>query len=244
MSNIFDNKVFDDTEENSDAAVAEPSRLLAEYSGAILDSQHTSTLLKRAVQELLKFGLLDVDRKPNLYTVILTQRDSINRILEPLDIKLKIDDIRGLAFLAIAPSFISEQEEWSHPLVRRQRLTLEQSLLIAILRQMYLIHEQEQGFGAGAAPVYLDDLLPQLQLYLGETGSDLRDQKRLRNLLESLEGHGIVSNIDEQERFTIRPIIAHLADPESLKSLLVHFRALATNHVTENVPAHDEEKSE
>lgn len=35
-----------------------------------------------------------------------------------------------------------------------------------------------------------DSLLPQLEIYLGNTGSDMQERKRLMNLLENLRGHG------------------------------------------------------
>jgi len=191
---------------------------------------YTPGKVKATAQELLKFGLLEADRKPNLYQVAITQTAAINRILEPFDLRLKVDDVRGLAFLVVSEQLFSEGEEndeWSHPLVRRQRLTMEQSLLVAILRQHFIAHEQEAGLGAGEATVELDELLPQLQLYLGDTGSDTRDQKRLRNLLDNLKNHGIVSDIDANDQVVIRPIITHLANPENLQNLLHHFRQLA-----------------
>ena len=142
-----------------------------------------------------------------------------------------MDDIRGLAFLVVSEQLFRDGEEnddeWSHPLVRRQRLNMEQSLLIAILRQHFIAHEQEAGLGAGDAVVELEELIPQLQLYLGDTGSDTRDQKRLRSLMENLKNHGIVSDIDANDQVVIRPIITHLANPENLQNLLHHFRKLA-----------------
>jgi len=109
--------------------------------------------------------------------------------------------------------------------VRRQRLNLEQSLLIAILRQHFIVHEQEAGVGAGEAIVTLDDLLPRLRDFLGDVGSDAHEDKRLRNLLEQLKVHGIVSEIDSSDQVVIRPIIAHLASPENLQNLLHALKA-------------------
>ncbi len=182
----------------------------------------TPSDVKDACQELLKFGFLEAARKPNLYRIAVTSCADINRILEPLDLVLKIDDIRGLTFLIVAQSYCcdSEDDEWSHPLVRRQRLTLEQSLLVALLRQHYLAHEQERGIGAPDAPALVEDVAAQLQLYLGNLGSDTRELQRARNLLDKLKPHGIVSEVDQQDQFLIRPIIVHLANPENLLALL------------------------
>lgn len=148
-------------------------------------------------------------------------------VLQWLGLALRIDDVRGLAFLVVAADMQQEEDEWSHPLVRRQRLTLEQSLLVAILRQQFVAHEVEAGLGAADAQVALEDLQPHLQAYLGDMGSDAQERKRLLGLLEQLKVHGIVSDVDQQERVTIRPIIAHLANPENLANLVQALQAAA-----------------
>ena len=188
----------------------------------------TPAALRRAVQELLKMGLLEQAAKPQLFRQLLTEHARVNALLEPLDLQLRVDDVRGLALVAVAADFAGEAEdddEWTHPLVRRQRLTLEQSLLLAILRREFLQREQEGGIGR-PVQIAVDSLLPQLEIYLGSTGSDMQERKRLAALLEHLRGHGVVSDVDAQERITIRPMIAHLANPENLQALLAHLRAL------------------
>jgi hypothetical protein len=208
----------------------------ATQADADASEQYTSQNIKRTTQELMKFGLLEMERKPKLYQTALIHQQAINSILAPLDLRLKIDDIRGLAFLIVAEGLFDEEDnEWSHPLIRRQRLTLEQTLLIAILRQYYVTHEQEAGIGAGAAIIDIDELKPQLFTYLDESGSEARDQARLKTLLEQLNTHGIVSEIDDKAQITIRPIITHLANPETLQLLLQRFQQLAE----EKTPEHE-----
>lgn len=186
---------------------------------------YTPRRVKDVALELLKYGLLEEQRKPNLYRDALAEREAVARVLEPLDLAMRVDDVRGLAYIVVADQvFDSVEDEWSHPLVRRQRLNLEQSLLIAILRQQFVAHEQQAGVGSSEALVSLEDLLPHLQIYLGDLGSDAQEEKRLRNLLEQLKAHGVVSEPDAHNRVTIRPIIAHLASPENLQSLLEAFR--------------------
>lgn len=188
----------------------------------------TPLQIKEAALELLKYGLLEENRKPNLYRIATSHVQAIAQILEPLDLAMKVDEVRGLAFVVIAPDFFANSDdEWSHPLVRRQRLNLEQSLLVAILRRQFIAFEQDAGVGASGAVMALEDLLPQLRVYLGDPGSDAKEQMRLRNLLEQLKGHGIVSEVDQHDEITIRPIIVHLANPDSLKNLLQAFRAEA-----------------
>lgn len=186
----------------------------------------TPSALRRAVQELLKHGLLERSAKPHLFRQLAIDTARVDALLEPLDLAVRLDDHRGLAFVVIAATYQADgedEDEWTHPLVRRQRLTLEQSLLLAILRREFLQREQESGLGV---PVHLsvDSLLPQLEVYLGSTGSDMQERKRLLNLLENLRGHGVVSEVDAQDGFTIRPMIVHLANPENLQALLQTLR--------------------
>jgi hypothetical protein len=74
----------------------------------------------------------------------------------------------------------------------------------------------------------VDSLLPQLETYLGNTGSDMQERKRLTHLLENLRTHGMVSEVDAQDCITIRPMIVHLLNPENLQTLLLRLREV--NH--------------
>lgn len=198
--------------------------------GAKLSEQaHIVAAVRATILELMKYGLLEEASKPNLYRNALLHRDEVDRVLGWLELALRIDDIRGLAFIVVADASDRGDDDWSHPLVRRQRLTLDQSLLVAILRQQFVAHEVEAGVGAGDARVALDDLIPHLQAYLGDLGSDAQEKKRLLTLLEQLKGHGIVSEVDQQERVTIRPIIAHLANPENLTNLVQALREVTSD---------------
>ncbi|XOV89774.1 MAG: DUF4194 domain-containing protein [Pseudomonadota bacterium] len=224
MSNIFD-----DIAGASGADAGEPGAAAGEdrHSGEQANAALTPRNIKQVTQELLKFGLLEADRKPALYQTLTTHLSGVNAALEPLDLTVRLDDVRGLAYVSVVsdPFAAATDDDAPHPLVRRQRLTLEQSLLVAILRQAYLAHEQEAGIGAGQAVTTVDDLIAQFELFLGSSGSEARDQKRIRNLLENIRAHGVVSEIDEKDQVTIRPLITHLANPESLQALLNDFRA-------------------
>lgn len=198
----------------------------------------TPDAVRRALQELLKYGWVEQAAKPHLFQTILTQTATLNGILEPLDLQARVDDIRGLAWVCVPPDYQTENaddDEWTHPLVRRQRLTLEHSLLVAILRREFVSQEQTSGIGV-TVRVALEDLLPQVQVYLGDPGSDAQERKRLLGLLENLRGHGIVSEVDMQDYVTIRPMIVHLANPENLQALLLHLRTVAGQQATAPEP--------
>lgn len=186
--------------------------------------RRTPQRVREAVQEMLKYGLLEESHKPNLYRSALSNIEAVASILEPLDLAMGVDEIRGLVFVIVRQGEAADQDDWSHPLVRRQRLNLEQSLLIAILRQHFITYEQESGTGASQALVAIDDLTPQLQVYLGELGSEAQERNRLITLLDQLKGHGLVSALDAHDRVIIRPIITHLANPENLQALVAWLR--------------------
>ena len=192
----------------------------------------TPSNVRQALQFLLAHGWLESAAKPKLFGLVAAQTTLLNALLEPLDLRVVVDDVRGLAFLTVVPGYAgddtdeSEQDDWTHPLMKRQRLTLEQSLLLALLRREFLQREQESGTGA-VVRVTVDSLLPQLETYLGSTGSDMQERKRLTQLLENLRTHGMVSEVDAQDCITIRPMIVHLLNPENLHPLLLRLRALA-----------------
>jgi len=124
------------------------------------------------------------------FRTAVTEETKLTLALEPLDLALKLDTFRGVAFLAVSDARTDDTAEdngWSHPLVRKQRLTLEQSLLIALLRQAFVMHEQESGVGHSAAKVAVDDLLPQYLTYIQDSGSDAKNESRLLSLLDQLK---------------------------------------------------------
>jgi len=75
--------------------------------------------------------------------------------------------------------------------------------------------------------VAVDELIPHLQLYLGDSGSESKERSRMMTLLDQLKVHGLVGAPDQHDRITIRPIIAHWANPENLQALLHQINALA-----------------
>lgn len=226
MKNVFDRMAA----ENNDAfepvsdSVVQPSM----NGDALADAEEgvirTSAEVKEVTQELLKHGYIEETAGSNLFRRAMTQEREVSAALEPLDLVLRVDSHRGVAFLAIAQAakeYAGSDEGWAHPLVRRQRLTLEQSLLIALLRQAFVMHEQESGVGQDAATIAVDELLPQFMAYVGDSGSDAKNESRLLTLLDQLKVHGVVSEVDKKHEVVIRPLIAHVATPDSLAALLV-----------------------
>jgi len=224
MSNIFDSMVPDPDSQQTDQDSLTPADV-QDHGGDHRVMFNTPSDIKQVIGELLKSGVIDESAKTDLFRRCVTHEAIINEKLEALDLAVRLDEHRGVAFVVVADSGNDaveslDQDEWSHPLVRRQRLTLEQSLLIAILRQAFVMHEQEMGVGQTMVKVAVDELLPQFMTYLGDSGSDQKNESRLLNQLDHLKGYGVVSAVDKNQEVTIRPLIAHMANPHSLKALL------------------------
>ena len=193
-----------------------------------------STDLKAATQELLRTGVVYATSKPNVYRSLFASRSAVATVLAPLDLEARFDDTRGLCFVTVAPPPADESAEgnndgddWNHPLVRRQRLTLEQSLMLAVLRRLYTDPEQANGIGAVEPTVTIDELMAELQLFLGSIGSESAEEKRVRDLLDQLYKHGVVSAVKDDHQVSIRPLICHVANATTLTVLLEHYKNLA-----------------
>ena len=198
--------------------------------GAVESGRRTPAEVRGVVQELLRDGYVEQTRKPEVFKRIVVYQSAVGEVLDSLDLAMRLDSHRGIAVVTVRRDDGEPTEDadgWTHPLVRRQRLQLDQSLLVAILRQLFVLHEQEHGVGGPPAVVAVDDLLPEFRVYMGDSGSDRRDEQKLRTLLDQLAGYGIVSKIDASDQCTIRPLIAHLADPASLAGLLDQMKAMA-----------------
>lgn len=222
MTNIFDQ--IAKAPGNSDTSPVMPA---TDTGTSPEQTSGTDKTVKEIAQELLRQGHIEETRKPAVFRYCITHESSINVALEPFDLRLRLDTHRGVAWLEVDKANITAEDEWSHPLVRKQRLTLEQSLVLALLRHAFVMHEQENGIGQSVCKVSVDDLLPQYLTYFTDSGSDNKNESNLLRLLDQLKTYGVVSEVDKNQEVSVRPLIAHLANPESLSALLHSLQAQA-----------------
>lgn len=136
MKNIFDRMVteIEDSSETIGDIVAKPSTNRNPSTDGTDGSIRTPSEVKEVTQELLKHGYLEEAENSDLFRRAIIHEREVTAALEPLDLVLRLDSHRGVAFLAIDQAIndcSGVEEGWAHRLVRRQRLTLEQSLLVA-----------------------------------------------------------------------------------------------------------------
>ena len=96
---------------------------LSESALAPQTTSKTPPNVRQALQFLLAHGWLESAAKPKLFSLIAAQTMLLDTLLEPLDLRVVVDDVRGLAFLAVVPGYAgddadeSEQDYWTHPLI-------------------------------------------------------------------------------------------------------------------------------
>jgi len=204
----------------------------ADENAAQNEVTRTPAIITSTVLEILRSGYLQQEAKPEAYIAGRQYFSQIQEILEPLDLRLIVDERRGLLMVATYDESRNDanlEAAWNHPLVRRQRLTLEQSLLLALLRRHFLLHEQDKGIGMGEVRVDVVDLVNEMMTFLMDSGSDQNNTRRIHTLIEQLKDHGVVTSPNEHGEVTVRPLIVHLANPENLRALLDQYEGLANS---------------
>ncbi|VVP13626.1 hypothetical protein PS850_03498 [Pseudomonas fluorescens] len=224
MPSIFDELTGKADGEEESSEMPEQELELEDFEIGISDveddDQRTPRVIREVVQELFKNGFIEEADYERLYRAALANTELVDQIFEPFDLNVQIDEIRGLVFIRVLHESGVIVDGWTHPLIRHHAFSLEQTLLIAVLRQYLIECEMENGIGAAIPQMTVDDVITHLRAYLGEHGADFKDRKRAVRLLLQLRSHHLISMNEHSDRFTIRPLIAHVANPENLTALL------------------------
>ena len=94
---IFDQWASTAPVADADAGGAQSAASVADHNAppATPITPTTPVALRRAVQELLKNGVLEQAAKPHLFRQIASDTARVNAQLEPLDLQVRVDDVRG-----------------------------------------------------------------------------------------------------------------------------------------------------
>jgi hypothetical protein len=74
-------------------------------------AHHTGLEVKEVTQELLKHGYVEESANPALFQRAMVHEREILRVLEPLDLAVRLDTHRGVAFLVVAEAAFHSSEE-------------------------------------------------------------------------------------------------------------------------------------
>ena len=86
---------------------------LAERALSAQNASKTPPNVRQALQFLLAHGWLESAAKPKLFHLIAAQTALFDTLLEPLDLRVVVDDVRGLAFLAVVPDYAGDDTDES-----------------------------------------------------------------------------------------------------------------------------------
>ncbi|MDB5341311.1 MAG: hypothetical protein JWN70_6930 [Planctomycetaceae bacterium] len=105
MTNFFDRLVSPDAQHH-DPIESSPDDDLQQTVDDVASTAEPSTAadVKRVAQELLKHGFLEESHKRELFRCAIAYEYEINVVLEPLDLEIRLDPHRGIAFLVVAPA--------------------------------------------------------------------------------------------------------------------------------------------
>ena len=84
-----------------------------EAKNASTKDARTPPSVRRALQHLLAHGWLESAAKPQWFRLIAAQTTLLDALLEPLDLRVVVDDVRGLAFLAVVPDYAGDDTDES-----------------------------------------------------------------------------------------------------------------------------------
>src|SRR5574344_900707 len=90
------------------APASTPAVAAEDAPQTLAQTRATPANLRRAIQELLKYGWLEQQSKHQLFRHLATELARANALLEPLDLEVRMDDTRGLAYVAIPSDFQGE----------------------------------------------------------------------------------------------------------------------------------------
>ena len=71
----------------------------------------TPSNVRQALQFLLARGWLESAAKPKLFGLVAAHTTLLDALLEPLGLRVVVDDVRGLAFLTVVPGYAGDDTD-------------------------------------------------------------------------------------------------------------------------------------
>ncbi len=180
---------------------------------------------RRALVNLLRFGVILASQKPKLFDLICRYQTGVRRYLADIYLKLILDERTGVAFIARQDENESEDDEESVSLITRRTLSLYDTLLLLVLRKHY---QKRENSGEQRIIIDLERIEAHLTPFLALTNSSKSDRKKLNAALRKmLEKHILSSVRGSDDRFEITPIIRYVVNAEFLEKMLAEYQRLS-----------------
>lgn len=174
--------------------------------------------------KLLQGPIIKKPEQDKLWNLLLRDRSYIDNYFSTIGLTLLIEEADGYAFLRQKNENIDEDFEQLPRLIRRYRLSVEESFLCVILREALDYFEASDDL----SEVFImseNEIMERLKNYSPEYTDELKFKDKIRSNMKKLEDLGYVENIskknyDEQTEseytYKINKIIRSIVTPDFL----------------------------
>lgn len=183
---------------------------------------------RRAMQKLIARGVIYESRHEADYRVLVNDAEQVSGVLEELSLRMSIDREVGVILLRLPDDYLEgeeEGEEGSHPLVRRRRMTLFDSLTAVVLRKHY---RERELTGEQRVRIDIEQLEQGLVPFLPLMGSEEIFRKHLRGVVDRFKDLNLLLSVrGSKTEFEIAPVIRVVVNAEWIESLVKEFQRLS-----------------
>lgn len=197
------------------------------------------TLLRRAQQCLLGWGVIYHSKHPDLYRALQANRAGVARMLGELGLSMSMDETYGIALLRVPYDEESDEEQGPHPMVRRSTLSLMDTLMALVLRDYY---RERQGLQDITIQIDLETIESRMRPFLAIfSKSETLGKKKISGAIDRFRKWHILDKVrGDDSMFEITPVIAIVVNAQWLEPMLEEYRELLESTVAESAGADDE----
>lgn len=176
--------------------------------------------------KLLQGPVIKKNEQDKIWNLLLRNRLYIDNYFSTIGITLLVEESDGYAFLRQKNENIDEDFEPLPRLIRKVRLSVEESFLCVILREGLDYFESSDDFSE-IFTMKENEIMERLKNYSPEYTDELKFQNKLQQYLNKLEDLGYIENLSKKEfddsqserndTYKINKIIRAIVSPEFLE---------------------------
>ena len=174
--------------------------------------------------KLLQGPIIKKPEQDKLWNLLLRDRSYIDDYFSTIGLTLLVEEADGYAFLRQKNENIDEDFEQLPRLIRRYRLSVEESFLCVILREALDYFETSDDLSE-IFTMTENEIMERLKNYSPEYTDELKFKDKIRSNMKKLEDLGYVENISKRDLddtieseyvYKINKIIRSIVDPDFL----------------------------
>lgn len=174
--------------------------------------------------KLLQGPIIKKTDQDKLWNLLLRDRSYIDDYFSTIGLTLLVEEADGYAFLRQKNENIDEDFEQLPRLIRRYRLSVEESFLCVILREALDYFETSDDLSE-IFTMTENEIMERLKNYSPEYTDELKFKDKIRSNMKKLEDLGYVENISKRDLedsieseyvYKINKIIRSIVDPDFL----------------------------